>query len=58
MDNLSIPDLITSVSTEIPLDTTASFVKADVVKLEISSRIYDMSNLSDVSLLTSGGGQT
>ena len=55
MDNLSILDLITSVSTEIPMDTTTSFVEPNVVKLEILSRIYDVSNLSGVSLLTSRG---
>ena len=58
MDNLSIPDLITSVSTEIPLDTTTLFVEDDVVKLEVLSRIKDVSSLSSVSFLTSGGGQT
>ena len=55
MDNASIPDLITSVSTEIPLDTITSCVGANVAKLEILSRIYDVSNLSGVSLLTSRG---
>ena len=57
MDNLSILDLITSVSTEIPMDTTTSFVEPNVVKLEILSRIYDVSNLSGVSFLTFRGSQ-
>ena len=52
MDNLSISDLITAVSTEIPLDTTTSFVEANAVKLEILSQIYDVTNLTGVSLLT------
>ena len=57
MDNLGIPDLITSVSTEIPMDTTTSFVEANVVKLEILSPIYNVSNLTGVSFLTSRGSQ-
>ena len=55
MDNLSIPDLITSVSTEIPLDITTSFVEAELVKSEILSRIYNVSNLLGLSFLTSNG---
>ena len=57
MDNLGIPDLITAVSTDIPMDTTTSFVESNMVKQEILSRIYNVSNLTGISFLTSGGSQ-
>ena len=57
MDSLAIPDLINVVSTELPLDTTTSFTEAEVVKRNISSRIYDVPKLCSVSFLTSTGGQ-
>ena len=53
MDNLDIPDLITTVSTEIPMDTTTSFLEANMLKLEMLSRIYNVSNFTGISFLTS-----
>ena len=35
MDNLSIPDLLTVVSTEVPLNTTMSYIEAETVKKDI-----------------------
>ena len=32
MDNLSIPELVTVVSTNLPLDNTTAFIEVDVVK--------------------------
>ena len=57
MDNLAIPDLITVVSTELPLDTATSFTEAEVMKRNIMSRIYDVTNLCGVLFLTSTSGQ-
>ena len=57
MDSLAIPDLITVVSTELPLDTTTSFTEEEVVKRNIASRIYNITNLCGVSFLTSTGSQ-
>lgn len=57
MDNLGKPDLITIVSMEIPLDKTTSFAEVIVVKMEILSHIYDVTNLSGVLILATGGGQ-
>ena len=48
MDNLSISNLVTLMSTEIPIDTTTSSMEAGVVKKSILTRIYDMSNLTGV----------
>ena len=57
MNNLSIPDLITLVSTKIPLDTTTSLAEADAIKMKFLSCIYDATNISGVSFLTSGRDQ-
>ena len=56
MDSLAIPDLITIVSTELPLDTTTSFTDPEVAKRNILSRIYNITNLYGVSFLTNIGG--
>ena len=58
MDNLSIPDLITVVFIELPLDTTTSFTEVEVIKRNIVSHIYDVTNLCGVSFLTSTGSQS
>ena len=44
MDNLAIPDLITVVSTKLPLNTTTSLTEVEVVKRNIVSLIYDVTN--------------
>ena len=56
--NIFIPDLITVVSTKTTLDTTTLFIEADAIKTKVLSCIYELTNLSGVSFLTTGGGQT
>ena len=58
VDNLTIPDLVTVVSTEIPLNTTTSFMEADVVNKDIFTRVFDVINLSGISFLNGAGGIT
>ena len=57
MDNFVIPDLVTVISTELPLETTTSFTEVEVAKRNIVSHIYDVTNLYGVSFLTSTGSQ-
>ena len=56
IDNLSIPDLPNVVSTEVPLDTTTSYVAAEVVKKQILASFLDVFNLTGVSFLNGTGG--
>ena len=56
MDNLIISKLVTMVSTEIPFETTTVFMEANVVKKDILTPIFDVSNLSCISFLNGGGG--
>ena len=58
MDNLSIPDLVTMVSTEISLDNTTVFMEVDVIKKDILTRIFDVSNRSVISFLINDEGIT
>ena len=49
MENLSIPDLVTVLSTEIPLDTTTVFVEATEINKDVITRIFEINNLSGIS---------
>ena len=55
IDNLSTPDLITTVSSEAPIDTTASFVETEDVKKDIMNGIFSVSNLMGLAFLNSSG---
>ena len=55
IDNLSTPDLITTVYSELPIDTNAAFVEADNVKKDIMDGIFSVSNLTGLALLNSNG---
>ena len=56
MENLIIPDLVTVVSTETPLDIITVFVESTDIKKDIITRIFYVNNLSGISFLNCGGG--
>ena len=56
MNNLSITDLESVISTEIPIDTTTVLVEATEIKKDIFTRIFDVNNMSGISFLNCRGG--
>ena len=58
MDTLSIPDLVTVVSTEIPIDSTIAYVEASDINKLVTSSVSCVSNLTGIVLLNSTGGAT
>ena len=56
VDNLGILDLLTVVSTEVHLDTTTSYIEAEVIKKTVLSSILNIVNLLGVSFLNGTGG--
>ena len=55
IDNLSTLDLITAVVSKIPIDTTTSFMEANVVKKDIMDAVYSVSSLTGLAFLNSTG---
>ena len=55
IDNISTPDLITVVASEIPLNTTTVFVEANVVENDIMDTVYSVANLIGLAFLNSTG---
>lgn len=55
MDNLSIPELVITISTEILLDTTTASVEASGTKKDILAQKNDISNPFVISFFNHGG---
>ena len=53
INNLSTPDLITALSSDVLIDTTVIFVEADDVKKDIMEGIFSVSNLMGLEFLDS-----
>ena len=56
MDTLSIPDLVTIVSSEIPVDSTTVYVKASDMKKLVIGSVSCVANLTGMAFvnITSG----
>ena len=57
MDTLSIPDLVTVVSSEISVDSTTSYVKASDARKIIVDSVLCVDNLSGMAFTNSSGYQ-
>ena len=57
MDTMSIPDLVTALSKEAPVDSTTAYVKASDVKQSIINSVLRVDNLIAMASINSTGGQ-
>lgn len=55
INNLSMPDLISTVSPEVHMDTTTAFVESDAVNKDIMESIFDVANLMGLVFQHSSG---
>ena len=58
IDTLSIPDLVTAVSTEIPIDSMTAYVEVSNINKLVTSDVSCVSNFPGMAFLYSTGGAT